>query len=212
MIVAIDGPAGSGKSSVSRAVAERLRLPHLDTGSHYRAATLVALRAGIDPADGPGIASALDDVAIHSAGGRTLLGSDDVEDEIRGPAVTAAVSEVSAHPEVRAKLVAIQRRWAAIHDGGIVEGRDIGSVVFPDAPVKVYLTADESVRASRRARERGEDPSSHRAAIRRRDSLDGGRAVAPLTVADGAVVLDTTDMNLDEVVDEVVRLVAAAHD
>lgn len=207
LIVAIDGPAGSGKSSVSRLVAQRLGLPHLDTGGHYRAATLLALRAGVAPSDEAGIVQALDTVQIRSDGGRTLVGDEDVEDEIRGDAVTANVSEVSAHPAVRSRLVALQREWADEHGGGVVEGRDIGSVVFPDAPVKVYLTADEAVRAERRASERGENAAEHRAAIERRDRYDGGRAASPLTVAEGAVVIDTTEMLLDEVVDAVVALV-----
>lgn len=207
LIVAIDGPAGSGKSSVSRLVALRLGLPHLDTGGHYRAATLLALRAGVDPGDEQGILSALGGATIRSEGGRTMVGDEDVEDEIRGELVTANVSEVSAHPRVRERLVAMQREWADQHGGGVIEGRDIGSVVFPDALVKVYLTADEVVRAERRAKERGEDPTEHRAAIERRDRFDGGRQTSPLTVAAGATVIDTTDMLLSDVVDAVVALV-----
>ena len=207
LIVAIDGPAGSGKSSVSRLVAQRLGLPHLDTGGHYRAATLLALRAGVDPGDEDGIVSVLARTSITSEGSRTFIDGADVEDAIRGEDVTAAVSEVSAHPEVRRRLVAMQRDWARLHDGGVVEGRDIGSVVFPTAPVKVFLTADESIRAERRARERGEDLAAHRAAIERRDRYDSARKVSPLTVPDGAVVIDTTDMLLEDVVDEVLALV-----
>lgn len=208
VIVAIDGPAGSGKSSVSRLVAARLRLPHLDTGGFYRAATLLALRAGIDPADAPGIVAVIADAQITSRDGLTMVGSEVVESAIRDHDVTAAVSKVSAHPEVRRLLVEKQRRWVTDRGGSaVVEGRDIGTVVFPDAGVKVFLTADDEERARRRARERGEDPDAHLEAIRRRDAFDGSRQVSPMVAADDAVVLDTTDMTIGEVVDAVVALV-----
>jgi CMP/dCMP kinase len=207
LIVAIDGPAGSGKSSVSRLVAARLRLPHLDTGGFYRAATLVALRAGLDPGDAAGIVRKLEEVEISSRDGLTVVDDVVVEGDIRGHEVTAAVSEVSAHPEVRTILVDKQRQWVADRGGSaVVEGRDIGTVVFPNARLKVFLTADERERARRRAAQRGEDPASHLEAIRRRDSLDGTRRVSPMTPAEDAVVLDTTDLGIGEVVDTVVEL------
>lgn len=210
LIVAIDGPAGSGKSSVSRLVAGRLRLPHLDTGGYYRAATLAALRAGVDPGDAEGILRVLGDYEISSRDGLTTLGAEIVESAIRGPEVTAAVSRVSAHPEVRAVLVEKQREWVVARGGsGVVEGRDIGSVVFPEAPVKIFLTADEEERARRRARERGEDPAEHLEAIRRRDAIDGSRLASPMTVAEDAVVLDTTSLSIGEVVQRVVDLAEA---
>jgi len=210
LIVAIDGPAGSGKSSVSRLVAGRLRLPHLDTGGYYRAATLAALRAGVDPEDAEGILRVLGDCEISSRDGLTTLGAEIVESAIRGPEVTAAVSRVSAHPEVRAVLVDKQREWVVARGGsGVVEGRDIGSVVFPEAPVKIFLTADEEERARRRARERGEDPAEHLAAIRRRDAIDGSRLASPMTIAEDAVVLDTTSLSIGEVVQRVVDLAEA---
>ena len=209
VIVAIDGPAGSGKSSVARLVAGRLRLPHLDTGGFYRAATLVALRAGVDPADAAGIVAALEGVEISSRGGLTVIGDETVEGAIRDREVTAAVSMVSAHPEVREILVAKQQQWVADRGGSaVVEGRDIGTVVFPDAAVKVFLTADESERARRRARERGEDPAVHLEAIRTRDLLDGSRRVSPMAAADDAVVVDTTDMTVGEVVERICGLAA----
>ena len=207
LIVAIDGPAGSGKSSVARLVAGRLRLPHLDTGGFYRAATLIALRRDLDPGDGAGIVAALADTEISSEDGLTVIDDEVVEGAIRGPDVTAAVSEVSAHPAVRKVMVAKQRQWVADRGGSaVVEGRDIGTVVFPDASLKIFLTADRAERARRRARERGEEPSAHLDAIRRRDEKDGTRPVSPLAQAPDAVVLDTTDMSISEVVQAVVSL------
>jgi CMP/dCMP kinase len=210
LIVAVDGPAGSGKSSVSRLVARRLRLPHLDTGGHYRAATLVALRRGIALDDGAAIVAALGDVEISSENGFATIDGQVVEGAIRGPDVTAAVSEVSAHPEVRRQLVELQREWVADHGGsGVVEGRDIGTVVFLDAGLKIFLTADETERARRRARERGEDPILHLEAIRRRDASDGSRLASPMTIADDAIVIDTTHLAITQVVDTIVSLAEA---
>lgn len=207
LIVAIDGPAGSGKSSVARLVAGRLRLPHLDTGGFYRAATLIALRRDLDPGDAAGIVAALADTEISSEDGLTVIDDEVVEGAIRGPDVTAAVSEVSAHPAVRKVMVAKQRQWVADRGGSaVVEGRDIGTVVFPNASLKIFLTADQAERARRRARERGEEPSAHLDAIRRRDEKDGTRPVSPLAQAPDAVVLDTTDMSISEVVQAVVSL------
>lgn len=213
LIVAIDGPAGSGKSSVARLVAGRLRLPHLDTGGFYRAATLMTLRAAVDPDDVDGIVETLGDVEITSRDGLTCIGDEVVEAAIRGPEVTAAVSQVSAHPQVRSLLVEKQRQWVADRGGSaVVEGRDIGTVVFPDTPVKVFLTADDEERARRRARERGEDPAVHLEAIRRRDAIDGSRAISPMAIADDATVIDTTDLSIGEVVDRVVSLAQSSRD
>lgn len=207
LIVAIDGPAGSGKSSVARLVAARLKLPHLDTGGFYRAATLLALRADADPHDADAVVGVLEGVEISSLDGLTVIGDEIVESAIRDREVTSYVSQVSVHPRVREILVDKQRRWVANRGGSaVVEGRDIGTVVFPDALVKIYLTADEDERARRRARERGEDPSAHLEAIRHRDSIDGSRQVAPLTAAADAVVVDTTDMEIGDVVETIVRL------
>lgn len=209
MIVAIDGPAGSGKSSVARLVAGRLRLPHLDTGGFYRAATLVVLRDGLDPGDSAGIVAALEGVEISSRDGLTVIGDEVVEGPIRDREVTAAVSMVSAHPEVRSILVAKQRQWVADRGGSaVVEGRDIGTVVFPSANVKIFLTADEAERARRRAQERGEDPAAHLESIRIRDELDGSRRVSPMAVAEDAVVVDTTNMTVGEVVERICGLAA----
>ncbi|MGA0831165.1 MAG: (d)CMP kinase, partial [Nitriliruptoraceae bacterium] len=201
LVVAIDGPAGSGKSTVAAAVAARLGLRHLDTGAIYRAITLACRRAGVDPADGVACAALAGAVRITQADRRTSLDGEDVEDEIRGPAVTAAVSQVSAHAEVRAALLGHQRALAA--DGAVVEGRDIGTVVLPDADLKVFLTAEPGERARRRAAQSGAAPPAVAAAPRPPPHADAGREVAPLRAADDAWTLDTTGMTLEEVVDAV---------
>src|SRR5438552_6789006 len=197
-VVAIDGPAGSGKSTVARLVAEALGLPALDTGAMYRALTWAVLAAGIDPSDAPavtGVAHALD----LDVGPPVRVSGRDVNDAIRAAEVSAAVSVVAAVPEVRVRLVAAQREWIDDHGGGVVEGRDIGTVVAPDAVLKVYLVASEVERARRRQRqddvsEAAGDLDATQAAIRRRDAIDSGRAASPLAAADGAVVLDPTGL------------------
>jgi cytidylate kinase len=195
-VIAIDGPAGSGKSTVSRALARRLGLDRLDTGAMYRAVAWAALDRGIDPADRPAVASLARGLAIV-VGDRIEADGTDVTESIRGPEVSGAVSVVAANPDVRAVLVEHQRRWVASRGGGVVEGRDIGSVVFPGADVKVYLTASADERARRRPEE-GPD------ALSRRDRLDSTRPVSPLGVADGARVIDTTGRAVADIVDEVV--------
>lgn len=209
-VVAIDGPGGSGKSTVSRALARRLGVAHLDTGGYYRAATLAVLRRGVDPGDEPAVVEAVAASRLGQVDGHMLLDGEDVEDEIRGPSVTAAVSEVSAYPEVRAAMVAEQRRWVREHgDKAVVEGRDIGTVVFPEAVLKVYLTADSHERARRRALEKGGDQEAIHRDLARRDAHDSSREASPLTVAEDAVPIDTTPMTVDEVVDEIVRVLGS---
>ena len=216
--MAIDGPAGSGKSTVARGVADALRLLVLDTGAMYRAATLAALDADADLADADAVTAAARqaDIAVSEDGSGTVqLDGRDVTDEIRGPAVTAAVSLVSAHPGVREVMVARQRAWVDRHDGGVVEGRDIGTVVFPDATVKVFLTASDEERARRRHRDeaaaaRRADVDAVREALARRDALDSGRAMSPLRPADDALVIDTTGRTVDDVVLEIVARYASA--
>lgn len=195
LVVAIDGPAGSGKSTVARAVADRLGLEVLDTGSMYRAVTALALRAGVDPAD-PDKVTILATESHLEVGDRVSVDGVDLTDDLRSDAVNAAVSVVAAIAGVRHELVARQRDWVVVHGGGVVEGRDIGSVVFPDAAVKVYLTATHTERVRRRV---DETPES----VARRDELDGGRSVSPLHAALGAHVLDTTDRSIDNVVEEI---------
>ncbi|MGZ6953933.1 MAG: (d)CMP kinase [Acidimicrobiia bacterium] len=208
-VVAIDGPSGSGKSTIGRGVADALGLHTLDTGAMYRAVTAAVLRAGVDPADAEAAADVARRSVVTVEAGVTTLDGRDVSREIRGPEVTAAVSAVSAPPAVRAELVARQRRWVADHGGGVVEGRDIGSVVFPDAPVKVFLTASDEERARRRQR----DEESHqrsvsmaelRASMAARDAADSKRAVSPLRTVEGALVVDTTGRTPEEIVAEIV--------
>ncbi len=211
-LIAIDGPGGSGKSTVSKALALRLGLERLDTGAMYRAVALLALRRGVDVHDGPALGRLARSMVLE-VNASILLDGEDVSSTIRTGDVDAAVSLVSRHPEVREELVKRQRQWADRHGGGIVEGRDIGSVVFPDATLKIYLTASASVRAMRRAREfdaRGEvDPdvvSTTRESIERRDEIDSTRHDSPLLIADGAVVIDSTSRTVAEVVDEIAAM------
>jgi cytidylate kinase len=195
-VIAIDGPAGSGKSTVSRALAARLGVDRLDTGAMYRAVAWASLDRTIDPGDRDAVAGVARTIEI-SVGDRVSVDGADVTEAIRGPEVSAAVSAVAANPEVRAVLVRRQREWAAEHGGGVVEGRDIGSVVFPGADLKIYLTASVEERARRRPEE-GAD------AVARRDRIDSTRPVSPLGVAEGARVIDTTDRSVDDIVEEVV--------
>lgn len=208
-VIAIDGPAGSGKSTVAREVARRLGLDWLDTGAMYRSVALAALQRGIDPADADAVARLAGEVRIE-VGDRVLLDGVDVTAEIRSPAVDRVVSVVAAHPAVRAEMVRRQRAWAAARGGGVVEGRDIGSVVFPDAELKVYLTASDAERARRRAAQLGgAEPGDVAAELVRRDRLDAGRAASPLTVPEGAAVIDTTDRTVADVVDAIVGMLVA---
>jgi cytidylate kinase len=206
-VVAIDGPAGTGKSTVARRVAEVVGLDYLDTGAMYRGITFAALRTGVDPDDRPAMANLVTQVEVTvTVEGITVDGTD-ASIEIRGPEVTRAVSLVAANPEVRAELVSRQREWIHRRGGGVLEGRDIATVVAPQARVKVFLTADAVVRAQRRGDEvRNLDYEEVAADLARRDALDQGRDVAPLVAADGAVVIDTTDLDIEDVVDQVVAL------
>ena len=206
-VIAIDGPAGSGKSTIARALADHLGLEYLDTGAMYRAVAFAALRARIDPGEAAAVvavARAMDLVLDRTS---CVVDGVDATEAIRGAEVTAAVSTVAAVAEVRKELVERQRAWVAERGGGVVEGRDIGSVVFPDARLKVYLTASPEVRARRRAGEIADaDVEWVAADIRRRDDADSGRVASPLVAADGSVTIDTSDLGIDEVVAVIVGL------
>jgi cytidylate kinase len=207
-VLAIDGPAGSGKSTVARSVAAALGLPVLETGAMYRAVTWAVLREGIDPGAEAEVALLAGKLRIEAAE-RVTLDGEDITEAIRSAEVTAHVSAVAAHPEVRTILVAAQRAWIAGHGAAVVEGRDIGTVVAPDAVLKVYLAASDEERARRRHRQDTgalSDTDATLDDIRRRDLIDSTRADSPLAVADDAVVVDTTDCTPDQVVAEVVGL------
>ncbi|MGK5555843.1 (d)CMP kinase [Actinomadura kijaniata] len=213
LVIAMDGPSGTGKSSASKGVARALGLRYLDTGAMYRAMTWWMLRNGVPVEDAAAVAARVGDPVIESGTDPVTptitVDGEDVSGPIRSREVTNAVSAVSAVPEVRARLVALQRE--IIGDGGIVaEGRDIGTVVVPDAGLKVYLTASEEVRAARRARDLAADPGASVAVVRseqaRRDRLDSTRKASPLTRADDAHEIDSTELTLDEVIEAIVRL------
>jgi cytidylate kinase len=212
VVVAIDGTSGSGKSSTSRGVATALGLRYLDTGAQFRAMTWWMLEQGVDVTDAVAVAALADVPVLESstdpADPTITVDGTDVSEPIRGIEVTRGVSPVSTVPQIRARLLQLQRD--IIGGGGIVvEGRDIGSVVWPQAEVKVYLTADSEARAVRRTAEHGHlgDVEATKADLLRRDVIDSGRATAPLTMADGAVHIDTTPYSLDEVIEMIVDLV-----
>ena len=206
MVIAIDGPAGSGKSTVAKAVASRLGLDYLDTGAMYRSVAFAALRGGVDPEDAEVVSNLARNIDLQiDTNGTVIVDDVDATIEIRGPEVTRAVSIVAANPDVRKEMRARQRQWVAMRGGGVMEGRDIGTVVFPDAVMKVFLTASPSVRAARRVAELGGDVKEIEAQIRLRDELDSSRSDSPLRHDDDYIFLDTTEMDIDEVVDRLHR-------
>ncbi len=216
LVVAMDGPSGTGKSSVSRLLATRLEASYLDTGAMYRVATLRVLRSGVDLDDAAAIAVSVKELPLTIGTDPhrelILLDGEDVSSEIRGNAVTKAVSAVSAVAEVHEQLVALQREITVSAGRIVVEGRDIGTVVLPEADVKIYLTASAEARAFRRnaqniAEGRGDDYEAVLADVQRRDNLDSTRKVSPLRPAEDAVLVDTSDLNKDEVIDELYRVV-----
>lgn len=213
-VVAIDGPSGSGKSSTSRAVAARLGLSYLDTGAMYRATTWALLQAGVDVNDADAVSAAATSFVLESGTDPSeptiRVDGQDVSAPIRSDEVTAAVSPVATVPVVRDLLVALQRDIIAASDGIVVEGRDIGSVVAPDAEVKIYLVADAGARAARRAAETGAtDADATEQSLVQRDQIDSGRAASPLTKVAGAIQIDSTHLSLAEVVQSIVEI---AHD
>lgn len=208
LILAVDGPSGTGKSTMCRALAKQLDAKYVDTGAMYRVATLAVLRAGVDPADTDAVIEATTDLPLEVSDDpdstAVLFAGEDVSGEIRGPEVTKHVSAVSAIPEVRVNLVELQRKLAREAGRAIVEGRDIGTVVLPDAPAKVYMTASAEVRAKRRydqdiAAGREADFDAVLADVKRRDDADSSRKTSPLRPADDAEVVDTSEMAPDAV-------------
>ncbi|ULE35881.1 (d)CMP kinase [Mycobacterium sp. IDR2000157661] len=216
MVIAVDGPAGTGKSTVSRGLARELRARYLDTGAMYRIATLAVLRAGVDLSDADAVAAVANraelSVGHDPEEDRSFLGGEDVSVEIRGDAVTRAVSAVSAVPAVRTRLVDVQRSLVGGRGSVVVEGRDIGTVVLPDADLKIFLTASAEERARRRNEQNvasglADDYEAVLADVRRRDHLDSTRPVSPLRPADDAVVVDTSAMTQRDVIAHLLRLV-----
>jgi CMP/dCMP kinase len=205
MVIAIDGPAGAGKSSVARGVAAELGFTYLDSGAMYRCVALAALESGASLDDGEGLGELAEGLEIGFDARRVLLGERDVSSEIRTPQVSAAASRVSVHPRVRAAMVARQRQLIAA-GRYVAEGRDVGTVVSPDAPLKVFLTASDEERARRRAAETGEDFESVLRSQRQRDARDTGREHGALRPAEDAIELDTTGLGLQEAVGRVVAL------
>ncbi len=208
LIIAIDGPAGAGKSTVGRALAKRLGLEYLDTGAMYRAVAYAALRRGIPVADDEQVADLARSLDLTVGEVGVIVDGEDATTAIRGRDVTEAVSAVAANTPVRAELRARQRQWAAERDGGVIEGRDIGSVVFPDATLKLYITASPRVRAERRVGDIGGDVDEVAASIAERDRRDMSRVDGPLRPADGAIEVDTTGLTVDQVVEHIVQLLA----
>ena len=205
-VVAIDGPAGAGKSTVARLVAVATGLPFLDTGAMYRCVALRCLREGIAAGESSAVADVAGRVSIEVRDGVTMLDGEDVSADIRTPEVNAVVSIIAANSAVRDVMREAQRRWAQNVGGGVVEGRDIGTVVFPDASLKVFLTASPEVRARRRVAESGGDVEEVSRSIAERDRLDSNRSDSPLRPAPGSVTVDSSDRSVDDVVAEIVGL------
>ena len=205
MVIAIDGPAGAGKSTVARGVAQALGFTYLDSGAMYRCVALAARERGVDPDDAAAAGELARGIELALAGGRVSLDGRDVSERIRSPEVSAAASRISVHPGVREAMVERQREMIAA-GRYVAEGRDIGTVVSPDAPLKVFLTASDEERARRRAEETGEPLAQVRAAQQRRDASDSEREHGALRAAPDAVDLDTTGLSASEAVERVVAL------
>ena len=206
-VVAIDGPAGAGKSTIARALARRLEVPYLDTGAMYRAVTHAALRDGVEPNDADAMTRLATTSRIDVSDELVTVDGIDVTREIRSDRINKAVSHVAAISGVRTVLREQQRAWVAKHGGGVVEGRDIGTVVFPYATLKVFLTASPEVRARRRVAESGGDVETIARSIAERDRLDSSRVDSPLMTADGSITVDTSDLSIDQVVARLHELV-----
>ncbi|MDO8364398.1 MAG: (d)CMP kinase [Actinomycetota bacterium] len=209
-VIAIDGPAGAGKSTIGRALAARLGLQYLDTGAMYRAVTFIAMRRELPLHDTEVIAELSRQIDLRVDDDGVFVDGLDATSAIRTPQVTAAVSAVAANSGVRTEMRRRQREWAMQHGGGVIEGRDIGSVVFPDAELKLHLTASPRIRAERRVAEAGGDVDEIEAAIAARDHYDSTRADSPLTLADGSIVVDTTGLGIDAVIAHIESLMEQA--
>jgi len=206
IVIAIDGPAGAGKSTIAKALATKLRVRYLDTGAMYRAVTFAAMNSGIELSNQDLVAELTRNSTMLLTDERVEINGLDATSAIRSSEVTAAVSAVAANSQVRTELRERQRQWIADHNGGVVEGRDIGSVVFPDATLKVYLTASPIVRAKRRVAQSGGNVEEIAAAIASRDLQDSSRSDSPLTQTDDAITIDTSDRSIDEVVAQLVEM------
>ncbi len=207
IVVAIDGPAGAGKSTIAKALAAKLGVRYLDTGAMYRAVTFAAMSSGIELTDQNLVAELTRDSKMLLTDESVVINGVDATAAIRSSEVTAAVSTVAANSQVRTELRERQRQWIAGQNGGVVEGRDIGSVVFPDATLKVYLTASPIVRARRRVAQSGGNVDEIATSIASRDLQDSSRSDSPLTQTDDAVIIDTSDRSIDEVVAHLVDLI-----
>jgi len=205
-VIALDGPGGSGKSTVAKLVAAATGLPYLDTGAMYRAITFGVLQRDIDPTDWATIDQVLPEIDLDLSATTVVVDGVDATEAIRGTEVTANVSAVAANPTVRVALVELQREWIRKSGAGVLEGRDIGTVVVPNAALKIYVTASVQERARRRALQSGEDVADVEADLIRRDKADSEREESPLRAADDAVTVDTTGLDIDEVVEIIVGL------
>jgi CMP/dCMP kinase len=205
-VIAIDGPAGAGKSTIARALAERLGLEYLDTGAMYRAVTWAAVHDGVPLDDAEAVAELARRLQLDVGESGVVVDRHDVTTAIRSPEITASVSKVAANSGVRAEMRARQLHWAHVRGGGVIEGRDIGSVVFPDAELKLYLTASPRVRAERRVAEAGGDIDEIERSIATRDHYDSTRADSPLREARGSTFVDTTGRTISEVLDHILQL------
>lgn len=204
-VIAIDGPAGAGKSTVARLVAKETHLPYLDTGAMYRCVALQTLKNNVDPQNQEAVARIASEINIVLDGSATFLNNEDVSNDIRTPEVAAVVSVIAALSPVRDAMRTQQREWIARHGGGVVEGRDIGTVVFPDADVKVFLTASPEERARRRVAQSGGNIDDVAAGITERDRIDSTREDSPLRPAENSVIVDSSGKSIDEVVAEIVN-------
>jgi cytidylate kinase len=203
-VIAIDGPAGAGKSTVAKLVAEATGLPYLDTGAMYRCVALQSVRTNVDSSDMEAVAALAESIEIRVEGLQCWLNGVDVSQEIRTSDIASIVSVIAAHSPVRTVMRTQQQRWIQTHGGGVVEGRDIGTVVFPDADVKIFLTASPYERASRRVGQSGGDLEEIAQNIAERDRIDSERVDSPLRAADDAIIVDSTGLEIDEVVAEIV--------